>query len=534
MRYIFVFILLCIASTYTYSTPSKGDKNLEEEVYKLIDEGVNYATNNNYIACNQAYTIALLKLQNVNNPTLKARILNSWGTSLFELNHGEEAYKKYSLARSMEDQITDTVLLSHIYLNLSNSTFELGDPEEAERLEQKALTFINSTSERSRAYQWMNMGVKRFIAERDSADYYLLKAIDLAEKLDDNMLHSNALMNLGNCYLFEEGLEKQALQKYKEAVEIAELVDNTSFQNTIKVRYYASLLRQVENPPMETIIRFTIQLDDDKEWNSLLVIAFSLKEYYSAKGDFESALLYSSLAFDAETNISGERMQNRVENYEHYITELTTRKDSTIAEKELKIQKNKIILFSTLAILLSLLATVILTLSLIKKKNKLTITLKDKIDLLETEKTLKEELSQKEKELLSKEIKLTETNASLNTTMDNLKKLKLSTDGKNSQIEISKMLMDLKQRESSNIWQEFEYRFNQTHPEFYKNLSKTHAKLSVNDLRLAAFIRLNLTTREISDITKQSTNSIDVAKSRLRKKLNIQGKEDLYLFILNI
>ena len=59
---------------------------------------------------------------------------------------------------------------------------------------------------------------------------------------------------------------------------------------------------------------------------------------------------------------------------------------------------------------------------------------------------------------------------------------------------------------------------------FFKILTEKFPKLSANEKRLCAFLKLNLSTKEISSITGRTTNSIMVARVRLRKKLGITHK----------
>lgn len=84
---------------------------------------------------------------------------------------------------------------------------------------------------------------------------------------------------------------------------------------------------------------------------------------------------------------------------------------------------------------------------------------------------------------------------------------------------------------NENLWQEFEARFVDVHSDFYKVLNKKFPTLSPSEKKLAAFLRLNMTSKEIAAITSQSPDSIKVARSRLRKKLGIQPNDNLISFL---
>ena len=59
---------------------------------------------------------------------------------------------------------------------------------------------------------------------------------------------------------------------------------------------------------------------------------------------------------------------------------------------------------------------------------------------------------------------------------------------------------------------------------FYRNLKKQYPSLTVNESRICVLINKNLSTKEISEITRQSPESINLARYRLRKKLGLTGK----------
>jgi DNA-binding CsgD family transcriptional regulator len=85
------------------------------------------------------------------------------------------------------------------------------------------------------------------------------------------------------------------------------------------------------------------------------------------------------------------------------------------------------------------------------------------------------------------------------------------------------IINELKNLEDDSIWEEFELRFNEVHQGFYKRIKKQFPNLSINDLRLCAFLKLNLSTKDIASITYQTPGSIDVARARLQKKLGINN-----------
>ncbi len=112
--------------------------------------------------------------------------------------------------------------------------------------------------------------------------------------------------------------------------------------------------------------------------------------------------------------------------------------------------------------------------------------------------------------------------------------LKAKVAAKN-QLPVQKIIFELNSLSEEDAWEEFELRFQEVHSQFYENLNREFPDLTPGERKLCAFLRLNMTTKEIASVIHQSPKSIDVARTRLRKKLNLTNKEvNLITFLTNI
>ncbi len=92
--------------------------------------------------------------------------------------------------------------------------------------------------------------------------------------------------------------------------------------------------------------------------------------------------------------------------------------------------------------------------------------------------------------------------------------------------------LDLKQDKE---WDEFVHFFSDIHPSFIKNLSaSSNGNLSPAELRLGMLLRLNLSSKEIASVLRVTPDSIRVARHRLRKKLDLDHKEELVHFLMGL
>ncbi len=83
-------------------------------------------------------------------------------------------------------------------------------------------------------------------------------------------------------------------------------------------------------------------------------------------------------------------------------------------------------------------------------------------------------------------------------------------------------------------WSNFERNFDQVHSNFLHKLREQYPQLSPNDYKLCAYLRMNLSTKEIAPLMNISIRGVEASRYRLRKKLQIGNDVNLVDFMLNI
>ena len=91
-----------------------------------------------------------------------------------------------------------------------------------------------------------------------------------------------------------------------------------------------------------------------------------------------------------------------------------------------------------------------------------------------------------------------------------------------------------KNLKQNNDWELFKEAFNNADRKFLKKLKKEHPNLSPNDIRLCAYLRLNLSSKEIAPMFNISPRSVEIKRYRLRKKMNLSHDENLVDYILKL
>ena len=88
--------------------------------------------------------------------------------------------------------------------------------------------------------------------------------------------------------------------------------------------------------------------------------------------------------------------------------------------------------------------------------------------------------------------------------------------------------------EVADDWQRFSVYFDKANNDFLKTLKETFPLLTPTDLKLCAYLRLNLSTKAIADLLNLSIRGVESSRYRLRKKLDLEGEVSLGDFLNSI
>lgn len=271
------------------------------------------------------------------------------------------------------------------------------------------------------------------------------------------------------------------------------------------------------------------QLAEKHKMKPLLVENHELLSMiYSRQGDFKNALssyqYYSRLKDEIFTEESDRRMADF---YAMYETEKEKQKNELLVRDNLLKSRRIeiiIIIFSSIALILVM---VIVILRFIAASNKN----KRMIAEHEAEK-LNLELETRNKELAYNAMCIIKNNETMSKMIEGLE-LALHDGG--SPEKIRQILHGVSNLEKESNWKEFEVRFTGVHKDFYDHLEKLYPDLTPNERKICAFLRLNMSTKDIASLTHQSINSINVARTRLRKKMNLDNSdENLVVFLAKL
>ena len=85
---------------------------------------------------------------------------------------------------------------------------------------------------------------------------------------------------------------------------------------------------------------------------------------------------------------------------------------------------------------------------------------------------------------------------------------------------------------SEDDWVVFQSNFDRIHENFFRNLKTNYPELTSNDLRFCAYLRLNLTTKDIAHLMNITPKGVEVGRYRIRKKIGIPSNKSLTEFMI--
>jgi tetratricopeptide (TPR) repeat protein len=390
---------------------------------------------------------------------------------------------------------------------------------------------------------------------------YYSKALNIARKMNDNFQVANVINNVG-LVLVEQGQIAQAIDCYNEAIAIhkrmglkirlatnyinlgsaylklnrfddfllnyekgIEIYKSFGSSHNLALCYidYSEYYRLIKDKQNQIkFIMMAYSLGRQYKLRDVIFQACSvLHETYLSEGKIDSTYKYAMLQNAEKDSIDNEHSTARLT-----LLEMEYNYDKKQKEESLKQQRKDFITIIIVILAISGLLIVLLILSrqIIKMKN------------IRLEKqNLADEVDLKNKEITVNVMNLLKKNEFLVEHTNRLIEVQQKATEDHIKTDILHLINSLQRGTKEEIWDEFELRFKQVHSGYYDRLLAKFCDLTSNELKLCALLRLNLTTKEICELTGQRPASLDVARSRLRRKLGLPSSQtNLVTFLSQI
>jgi tetratricopeptide (TPR) repeat protein len=242
-----------------------------------------------------------------------------------------------------------------------------------------------------------------------------------------------------------------------------------------------------------------------------------MTSYYEQNRDYEKAFQYLEKKNAIQDSLFDEDQVKRMA-----MQEMRFQFEKEKDLQYLKYQAEKLRLWTVILSLIILVILVVSILIILRARQKKIRAQNEKLNI---EKKQLEELMQiKSRELTSQLLQLANNNELNHQLINKLRKAKINFKRENHAL-IDGIISDLRINVNDSMWKPFERSFSEIHPNFFNKLRQEFPKITQKEQRLAAFLFLNLTSKEIAALTHISVSGVEMARIRLRKKLGISGTE---------
>lgn len=454
-------------------------------------------------------------------------------------------------AEAAEDHDIRSVMIrySNTYVTIGTTYFNLENNVKALEYYGKALDQINRLAATDPKYPvddkrliiYINMG-GAYLSSRDfeKAQLNFEKALEMNRKINNAVYYGVLYNNLGIVFKEKKDFER-AFDYYNRCLAIRSNLADTAgmaqVYNNLGDYYYLTGDYSKAIEVLDKALDFSRRAGNIR---SQMKAANFLNMAYEKVGRDKDALTMHKLFKQLNDSIiNSEQIENtaRLElqyQYEKQRKESELRQEILLAKKERKsliyLIVAGLLLFSFIIVLLlnrnqriRIRQATLLQAGLELESKNLNL---EKQNLLLEKQNLELELEFRNKELATHVMYLLKKNEFIGSITEKLLALKPLLLPENK-VWMQDIVKEMKSNIDNTVWGEFEVRFQQVHKDFYQKLSEQYPDLTPNETKLCAFLRLNMTTKDISAITFQSVKSIQVARARLRKKMDITRDENL-------
>jgi DNA-binding CsgD family transcriptional regulator/ligand-binding sensor domain-containing protein len=160
--------------------------------------------------------------------------------------------------------------------------------------------------------------------------------------------------------------------------------------------------------------------------------------------------------------------------------------------------------------------------------------LEKEIERLNNEK-LQIKILGKDKELVNNSLQVVKKNKILNGILAKLKEIDTDALDENTKFHLGKLNKSVvKEVNTDRSWKDLEKHIRNVHFDYLKRLKEKYPTISPRELDLATYLLMNMSTKEIAEIMNISSGGVELARYRLRKKLELNNKENLIGFLMSI
>ena len=469
--------------------------------------------------------------------TIDAEILFLSAQLYTDIGQYDNALQEYRQAMKFYNNLDHPEGEGKCFNSIALIYYRINDLENAQEYNDRALKVweIHPNPLGLAASANLNGYIQAETGNFDEAIAYLELAQGIYMEIEDKERYANSFLNIGEVYL-TRGDYLKAEETIQSSLDISQNLKYTQIYvdgfNKLGQCYTKQGNYQLAEKTLKEGLRQAETIQD----RALLAEFYEhLAELFQASGNFEEAYGFQKKFESQKDSIFESERALRIAEFEvQYEMEEITRENESL-QKTNRQRLRYLGLLSVLVLLAVALTFFVYSryrykIKFLQQEKALNET-KIREQKLENEK-LQMEVDYKRKELSSTTLHLYQKNENLNQLLDEINRLEKKVEN-TSKRDFQQLKRSVRQNLNlDEDWERFQLHFDQVHEGFIEKLFQTFPALSNQDLRHCAYMRMNLSTKEISRLLNITPSSVQKSRVRLKKKLGLGKEINLFDFIL--
>lgn len=445
------------------------------------------------------------------------------GVIYYELGEESKSSDCFFASLKIYEGLGDKEGLGQTYCRIGKLYFNQKDYNKAVEYYENSIALARELDNKEGIASNLNSLAGIFVARGryDSALYYFHHALELTRLIGNTQLEASDYLSIASVYLKLERYDSAA-DNARFALGLYEKIGNQLRIAKSKLTLGEIYLARKQFGPGLGEAEDALGIGMSNRFRDITFNAAGLlHRIYLAKKDTARAYQYSILENQWKDSLSlGEKEKNLVRLDLQYSFEKK--------EQLLKVQRQRRDFFILLLVICVIFSIIVIF--LLRARYRLN---EKKSQLMK--KNLEQELVFKKKELTLNVMSLMKKNEILTDITTKLLEIAKESQQDETRMALKKIARELQKSTDDEFMKEFSLRFKEVHSDFYESLLRKFPGLTPSELKLCAFLRLNMSTKEISELTGQRTATLENARYRLRQKLGISSSDiNLVTFLSQI
>jgi tetratricopeptide (TPR) repeat protein/DNA-binding NarL/FixJ family response regulator len=494
---------------------------------------------------------SLIYFRETNNAFQIMSALTNIGSLYIEQNRYNKALAYYLEASSYDSLLQDTVSMAthllgigDIYLNLAG-LYRSYNPERSRQYYNLSIAYFNRG--------------QHFFEESNhkTGVCYTLMSLLSAYLAEDKISQADSLLSAHpECTTFPDKRVSSSMQLYhalilarkgrtEDALRAFEQTRPNKDQLMVLPEYHEAMLQLASllekrgaRDSSDALIRNSLQWGKQNSAYPLVIEALEMMEKGARKvGNTEKGLgllqeitLYKDSLFSMISNEIFDETEQRFRNQV-----LTAELNALNAEHESHRFRQRSLVLGMVAGFLALILVIFwlfVRSRNLKRKGReaelLALSARKESELREAElEKIRLNMQVKEQELVFSSLQKANLHQTARSVMEKLEPFRYRIKSKKDQDDFSQLLHDFHRDSDQDPLAGFEVLFTQMHHNYYEKLLEICPDLSRTELQVCSLLRLNLSSKDIARLTYTSSSSVDVVRSKIRKKLGIDSAASL-------